>query len=309
METNMQSNNRYDIAIIGGGPAGLQAALVLARTRKRILVFDDPQPPRNGASHGVHNFLGVDGLRPAEIRERAWQQIAVYDSAELRHERVTTVEPGDGGGFLVTGGAGTAIHARQVILASGYRDIYPDVPGFVDCWANTIINCPFCDGYENRDRVWGIVATSEMHAHHFPNMLRNWTPDIKLFLQPGVAIEPSYRDELTASGIAVHAGEITHIHHQDGKIEAVSLETGERIAVGTLLWIPAKAPIPLVQALVDNLGLAVDEGGFVITSQMQQTNVAGLWAIGDVQNGRSSALDSAYTGLIAASMIVKDWYE
>jgi thioredoxin reductase len=181
--------NHYDIAIIGGGPAGLQAALVLARTRKNIIVFDDPQPPRNGASHGVHNFLGVDGLRPAEIRELAWKQINVYQSTELCHEQVTTIEKGTDSYFDVTTDQGTLIRATHVVLASGYRDIHPTLAGFAECWGDTIIPCPFCDGYENRDRVWGVVASSELYAHHFPKMVQNWTSDVKLLLQPGVSID------------------------------------------------------------------------------------------------------------------------
>ncbi|MCB0035936.1 MAG: NAD(P)/FAD-dependent oxidoreductase [Anaerolineales bacterium] len=296
---------QYDIAIIGGGPAGLQAALVLARTRKNIIVFDDPQPPRNGASHGVHNFLGLDGLRPAQIREIAWQQINVYQSAELRQERVTNIAKGDDY-FYVAGHKGTTIQASHVILAFGYRDIYPNIAGFTDCWADTIISCPFCDGYENRNRVWGVVAVSELHAHHFPKMLKNWTPTIKLLLQPSVVIDAGYRDELLTAGITVHEGAITQIHHTKGKVEGVVLESGEAVEVGTLLWIPPKEPLPLIQNLVGNLGLALDEEGFVKTNEMQQTNVDKLWAVGDVQNGRSGALDAAHTGLMAAFMIIKD---
>ena len=302
-------NNQYDIAIIGGGPAGLQAALMLARTRKKIIVFDDPQPPRNGASHGVHNFLGLDGLRPAEIREIAWKQIAVYQSTELCHEQVTNIEKREDNYFYVTGGKGTSVRAAHVILAFGYRDVYPNISGFAECWADTIISCPFCDGFENRDRVWGIVANSDMNAHHFPKMIFNWTSDIKLLLQPGVTIDAGYQDELSAFGISVHAGEIVQIHHTGSKVEGISLDTGEKIAVGTLLWVPPKEPLPLVQALVENLGLELDGEGFVITSGAQQTNVERLWAVGDVQNGRSSAINAAWTGTIAASMIVKDWYQ
>ena len=179
----------------------------------------------------------------------------------------------------------------------------------MECWADTIIPCPFCDGYENRDRVWGIVASSEMYAHHFPKMLKNWTPHIKLLLQAGVTIDSAYRDELVADGIAVHQGDITQVHHTAGKVNAVTLDTGEKIKVETLLWIPPKQPVPLIQMLMDNLGLAVDDDGFVITDEMQHTNINHIWAAGDVQNGRSGAFDAANTGGKVAQLIIKGWYQ
>lgn len=301
-------NNPYDVAIIGGGPAGLQAALVLARTRKHIIVFDDPQPPRNNASHGVHNLLGLDGMPPAEIRAIAWKQIDVYQSAELRHEQIANIEKADHDDFCVTGDKGTSIRAKHVILAFGYRDIHPTIPGFAECWADTIIPCPYCDGYENRDRVWGVVAASARDANHFPKLAYNWTSDIKLLLQPGVSLDSAYEANLTASGISVHRGEITYIHHTGGKVEGVSLDTGGKIEVGTLLWAPPKQPVPLIHTLVENLGLEVDGEGYVKTNSLQQTNINGLWAAGDVQNGRW-ALDATCTGGKVAQTIIKDWYQ
>ena len=173
---------QIDVAIIGGGPAGMQAALVLARTRKKVVVLDAPAPPRNAASHGVHNFLGLDGMLPAEIREQAWQQINLYNHADLRRELVTDVDRGDSGDFIISTKEGGRLAARVAILALGYHDVFPDIDGFVEAWANTIIPCPFCDGYENRDRIWAIVANYEMEATHFPKMVQNWTQRIKIIL-------------------------------------------------------------------------------------------------------------------------------
>ncbi len=300
-------NDHYDVAIVGGGPAGLQAALVLARTRKKIIVFDDPQPPRNSASHGVHNLLGLDGLPPAEIRALAWKQIAVYQSAELRPERVTGITRGDAKLFGVTGDQGSTVMAKQVILACGYRDVHPPVVGFAECWADTIIPCPYCDGYENRDRVWAVVAASAHEAHHFAKLAQNWTADVKVILQAGVSLEADFEAELRAAGISVHRGQIVQVHHTRGKVEAVSLENGERLQAGNLLWIPPKEPLPLIQALVDSLGLEVDDVGFVKTNEAQQTNVDRLWAAGDVQNGRW-ALDATCTGGKVAQTIIRSWY-
>jgi thioredoxin reductase len=123
---------QIDVAILGGGPAGLQAALVLSRTRKKIIVFDDPEPPRNAASHGVHNFLGLDGLLPTDIRKIAWKQIDKYDSAELRKEKIVNVNKKEDGIFVITDDDERSIRAKKVVLAVGYHDVYPDIPGFAE---------------------------------------------------------------------------------------------------------------------------------------------------------------------------------
>ncbi len=223
-----QGNDRLgqtDVAILGGGPAGLQAALVLSRTRKKIMVFDDPEPPRNAASHGVHNFLGLDGLLPADIRKIAWQQIDKYASAELRKKKIVSVRKNEDGLFLVTDDSGTSIKARKVILAFGYHDVYPGIPGFVECWADTIIPCPFCDGYENRDRIWGVVVSSKTELERFPKMVQNWTQKIKVFIPSDMEITASYQDELSRLGITIHRGSIKNVNHTGAKVESVSLDS------------------------------------------------------------------------------------
>ena len=302
-----KQNNILDVAIIGSGPAGMQAALVLARTRKKIVVFDDSQPPRNAASHGVHNFLGLDGLSPAEIRRVAWEQIDYYASAELRRERIVDIRRDHNSDFLVTNDQGEKFAARHVILSFGYHDSHPDIPGFPECWGNTIIPCPFCDGYENRDRIWGIVGSSADEISSFPLMAQNWTSDIKVILAADIVFEAAYSTQLSELGIQIHYGTINEIHHSDGKVHGVTLDNGERVEVGTLLWTPPEKPSALVQNLVDNLGLELNEYGHVAANEMQHTNVDRLWAAGDVQ-GWTGAIESANAGGIAAFFIVHGWY-
>jgi thioredoxin reductase len=299
-----------DIAILGGGPAGLQAALVLSRTRKKIIVFDDPEPSRNAASHGVHGFLGIDGLLPADIRKIAWEQIDKYGSAEFRVEKIVNVsKEEDNGIFIITSNSETSIKAKKVILAVGYHDMYPDIPGFVECWADTIISCPFCDGYENRDRVWGIVVNSKAELERLPKMVKNWTSKIKVIIMSlNIEIESSYQNELSKLDIPVYRGIITSVNHTNAKVRSVSLESGEKIEVDTLLWIPSKRPSQLIQSLVENLGLEVDEQGNVKTDQMQKTNVKELYAAGDVA-GSMGALAAAYDGAKVATSIVHEWYD
>ena len=302
-----KQSNRLDVAIIGSGPAGMQAALVLARTHKNVVVFDDLRPPRNAASHGVHNFLGLDGLLPAEIRRIAWKQIDRYKSAELRSQCIVDIRHDDNGDFLVTNDQGDEVIARHVILAFGYHDLHPNIPGFAEAWGDTIIPCPFCDGYENRDRTWGIVAASAVEMAGFPLMAQNWTTHIKVILAADAELDGSYEAQLGELGIPVHRGNITEIHQEDGKVHAVTLDSGERVDVGTLLWTPPEKPSPLVQNLVDNLDLELNEDGHISANEMQQTNIDRLWAAGDVQ-GWAGGIESANGGGKAASLIVKGWH-
>jgi len=301
-----------DIAILGGGPAGLQAALILARTRKKIIVFDDPEPPRNAASHGVHGFLGLDGFLPTDIRRIAWEQIDKYGSAELQEERIVNIskeEGGEEGAFLITSDNDTSIKAKKVILAVGYHDVYPDIPGFLECWADTIIHCPFCDGYENKDRIWGIVVNSKAELKRFPKIARNWTSKIRVFIPQNMKIESSYQNELSKLDIPVYRGIITNVNHTNTKVQSVTLDSGKKIEVDTLWWIPSKKPSQLIQRLVENLGLEVDEQqGNIKTDKKQQTNVKGLYAAGDVA-GSMGALGAAHDGGKAANSIVHEWYD
>ena len=296
----------FDVVIIGGGPAGLQATLILARTRKRILVFDAPESPRNGASHGVHNFLGLDGLLPSEIREQAWQQINVYNSAELRVERVVDVQ-GHEEGFAVSGEAGSSVTAKHVILALGYRDVYPDISGFMDCWGNSIIACPFCDGYENLDRVWGLVASSPMALEHMPKFYRHWTTQAQVIVSPNLTISDEQRTFMETQGIPIHSGEIVEVHHHKGKIEGVTLATGERVTVGTLWWRSDEVPQPLITRIIKNFELELDGNGYIKTDDNYQTLISGLWVVGDVK-GWATALGAAYQAGQAAYTIAHQWY-
>lgn len=302
------NNTHYDVAIIGGGPAGLQAALILARTRKRIIVFDSPEPPRNAASHGVHNFLGLDGLTPAEIREQAWGQIAVYDSAKLRHERVIDVNHHADKGFIVTGEAGSAVTAKHVILALGFRDVHPNVPGFTECWGDTIIGCPYCDGYENRDRAWGVVVTNQLALEHMPRIFRNWTPTASVIVASNIPLDDAQRQALTAQGVGIHEGDIVEVHHTGGKVESITLHTGARVPVEALWWKPDETAMPLTEKIAANFSLDLNENGTIKTDMQYETSVKGLWAVGDVLRTFPTALNAAYQGSLAAYAITRIWY-
>lgn len=285
----------------------MQAALVLARTRKNVVVFDAPTPPRNGASHGVHNFVGLDGLLPQEIRDLAWRQIDVYQSARHVRQTVESVARSEDSDDLAVVTSAGAWRARHVVLTCGYHDVLPDIDGFRACWANTIIPCPFCDGFENRDRTWGIVASMAHELDVFPAMVRNWTDDRVVIAPNHLEITAGQRRMLHDLDVALHVGDIVSLEHDDGTLRSVTLDSGESVAVGTLLYTPDERPAPLVTSLVESLGLQLDENGYVAVDASQKTNVDRLWAAGDVQ-GWMGGIESANAGGMAASMIVAEWH-
>jgi thioredoxin reductase len=301
-----RTGGRADVAIVGGGPAGLQAATVLARTRKRVLVFDSSNPPRNAASHGIHNFVGVEGLTPRQFRDHVWSQITEYDSARRIDGHVDDVARDANGRFAVLAG-GDRYEVDHVVLALGYRDVYPDIDGFEACWGRTIIPCPFCDGYENRDRLWAIVARTQDELDHFPTMTRNWTDRRVVIASHDVDVTPQHLEALHRLNIGFHRGDIVAIDHHDGDVRSVTLDDGTAVTAETLLWTPDEAPSPLITRLATTLGLATDDQGHVITDEYQGTNVAGVWASGDVK-GWTGAIESANQGGMAAAMIVHGWY-
>tara|TARA_B100001123_G_scaffold451152_1_gene627786 strand:+ start:8801 stop:10513 length:1713 start_codon:yes stop_codon:yes gene_type:complete len=297
-----------DVAIVGGGPAGLQAALVLVRARKSVAVFDSSAPSRNAASHGVHNFIGFEGMLPEDLAKTAWEQINAVGGASLRTAEVTKVEKANDGDFVLTTAEGEKLGAHHVILAFGHLDALPDIPGVAECWGKSVISCPFCDGYEHRDRSWGLVVPSAGAKATPPLFAFNWTDNIKLFFGNGVELPEEIANALSGQGIELHQGDITSVNHEDGLISSVTLAGGENVPIETLLWSPDELPVPLVERLSRDLGLVVDNAGFIAVNQLQQTNVEGIWAAGDAI-ASTMALDSARSGGAVAMLIVQGWFE
>ncbi len=291
----MAGNDVKDVVVVGGGPGGLSAALALGRGRKKVLVCD-AGTPRNAAAEEVHTFITRDGIPPREFRRVAWEQMRPYD-VELREARVLNVERA-GAVFRVELEGGDAVEARRMLLATGMVDVMRDLPGYGDLWGKAIFQCPYCHGWELQDRPWGVLATSEPLLD-FGVMLSGWTRDLVVFTQGAFEVPADKRALLTGAGIRLEERRIRSLIAAGPALEAVELEDGTRVPREILFDRPPQRQVPLVQ----RLGLALDEEGFVKVTGPGATSVPGIYAAGDLCTRAQAAISSASAGMLAAGML------
>jgi thioredoxin reductase len=245
---------RVECVVVGGGVAGLAAALVLGRARRRTLVLDGDGQSNRAAAH-VGGLLGLDGTPPAELYELARAQVAAYDAVTVRDaEAVDARAAGDG--FVVVLDDGAEVEARALVLATGMDYEVPDVPGFAELWGGAVFHCPFCHGWEVRDRrvvVYGPAEIAERHAA----MLLAWTDDVAV-------VDPETVDRLRI---------------QDGVLKAVLQRDGSEIPCDAVL---VHAPLRRRGELPERLGLELTDTGLVAVDAQLRTNVPGVYAAGDL---------------------------
>lgn len=289
----------HDVIIVGGGPAGLSAALALGRARKRVLVCD-AGPRRNAAATHIHNFVTRDGTPPTEFRAVAREQLAAYPNVEIADAGVTSLA-GERGAFRVGTGARTA-SARRVLLATGMIDEMIAIDGFAEKWGHSIVQCPYCHGWEARDRRWGFLVqpAAVAHAVVFAQQLRGWSREVTMFTNAAFAIGDEAGEVLRASGISVETAPIARLEGAGATLEGVALATGARVGCDLLFTHPTQRHVAFVQGL----GLALDDDGYVKVDPMtRETSIPGVYASGDLTTRMQSALYAATAGMQAASMI------
>lgn len=279
----MSSNSGDQTVIVGAGPAGLTAALTLARYRHPTVLVDSYMTPRNGVASGVHGHIGLDGAAPTEIRARAWRELAGYAAVELIKTSAESVRTSDGDRFQVGLGNGEVIDATTVLLATGVADVHPaGVEGFSPCWGRTVIHCPLCLGEENAGRTWGHVTDNAQIAGLSAAALKAWTDDVVIICPETMPGLDETRATARSLDCEVITGTIRRLHHDDGSLRAVEFDDGRVIARETLVWTPQQEQVPVVRKAIDELGLNADDAGFLAVDDRQRTNVPGVFAAGDL---------------------------
>jgi thioredoxin reductase len=267
----------YELIIIGGGPAGLSAALSAGRACVRTLLIDSSQP-RNSSAHGINNFLSRDGIAPAEFRQVVHAQMQVYPSVEFAEGRVEQVT-GSLGDFQVHLDDGRYFHAKFLLLALGLIDELPAIDGLADYWGSGIHHCPYCDGFSYRDKRWGLLA-HDVDSIEYAIFLKSWTKDITFFAH-GLNIPEADAALLRSFDIALEQRSISRILGRDQRLSAVELEDGSCIHIAAL-WIQ---PRHRQHALIEQLQLTLNENGSVARDSRGETSTRGIYAAGDIALG------------------------
>lgn len=286
----------FDVIITGGSFAGQAAALQLGRARRRVLLIDSGKP-RNRFALTSHGFLGQDGRSPSGIIATATEQLARYATVERRAgEAVDAVATEDGVRLsLADGGEATA---RRLILATGVRDVLPDLPGLAERWGVSVLHCPYCHGYELNQRPIGVLARSEM-ALHQAMLVPDWGPTT-LFTQGTFVPTPEQGAALAARGATVEEAPVAELLGQSPALEAVRLADGRTVKLFALFIAPQTKP---ASDLAERLGCALKDaltGPVIAVDEWQRTSVPGIFAAGDAASPMANATLAAASGVMAA---------
>jgi thioredoxin reductase len=299
-------NLHYDVVVVGGSSAGLGAALILGRSRRRTLVLDSGEP-RNAPSSGVHGFFSRDGIAPEELLEVGREQLEPYPSVEVRPTRVTDAS-GENGDFEVILDDGTLVRTRKLVLATGVVDELPEKPGFEELWGRGVYHCPYCHGWEVRDRPLAVLNPGE-GAVQRAAFVRNWSRDLVLLTDGPANLNEEGLRTLRALGIPVRQERISHLEGDQGGaaggLRRIHFEDGSSLEREGLFYVPPQRQGSDLTKMLGCEIVAMRQAPAGVKSDptTRETSVAGVYVAGDAGNAVQSALLAAASGANAAFFV------
>jgi len=285
-----------DVVVVGGGPAGLSAALMLGRCRRTVVVCDDGRP-RNRVSHALHGYLSRDGTPPTELLRMGRDEAMAY-GVEHRHVRVARIQPVDRR-FDVDLENGETLSARKVLIATGVEDHLPGRPGFEECYGRSVFHCPYCDGWEWRDRRLAVYGRG-MSAASLALSLQTWSRDVVVLTDDSPRIPAAAVPRLAGRGIEVRGERVRALEHRDGLVDAVVFEDGSRLPRDAVFFTTGQHQ---QAALAGDLGCELTRKGTVRTDRFGQTCVEGVFVVGDASRDVQFVVVAAAEGAKAAVAI------
>ena len=304
-QSRTDQTGQYDVVVVGGGVAGLSAGLVLGRARRSVLVVDAGEPRNAPAAH-THGFLTRDGTPPGELLELGRAEVRGY-GGEVRSGEAVSAAALPGGGFTVQLGDGDTALARRLLVTTGLADELPDVPGVRERWGRDVIHCPYCHGWEVRDQAIAVLGGSALSVHQ-ALMFRQLTDNLTLLLHTAPEPTDEQREQLSARGVDVVAGEVAEVVVTDDRLTGVRLASGEVIATQVVVVGPrfvARDGV-LVSLGIEAVEHPMGVGTHVPADSTGLTAVPGVWVAGNVADPAAGIVNAAAAGSWAAAMMNAD---
>jgi thioredoxin reductase len=304
----MKNIQPFDVAIIGGASAGLSAALILGRSARKTVVFDTGDPRNKPAAH-AHNVFTGDGVSPLEILAIGREQLKAYPSVTIAQEKVITAAQEDGG-FRLETASGGIFTARKIILATGLKDILPDIKGIQALWGDKVIHCPYCHGWEVRNSPVALIGNEEM-VYHQASVIYNLNKDLTIFTNGKATFSAEQQEKLQERGVGLIETPVAAIEDDADGIRLI-------LADGTVHHKKASyvkaVGFHFNNELAVQLGCELEEGGAIKVDEFQQTTVPGVLAAGDVSHPMMHMVIAAAAGGVKAGafcngQMAKDEFE
>ncbi|WP_418744781.1 NAD(P)/FAD-dependent oxidoreductase [Gaetbulibacter jejuensis] len=289
--------NEFEVIIIGGSYSGLSAAMALGRSLRKTLIIDSGKPCNRQTPHS-HNFLTQDGSTPQEISTIAKQQVLSYDTIRF-YEGLAISGKKIAEGYEVTTSNQDVFRAKKLVFASGIKDLMPNIKGFSECWGISVVHCPYCHGYEIRNKKTAIIANGE-RAFHIASLVNNLTKDITILTSGKKDFDDNQLLKLKSHNITVIENEVLEIEHKEGQLETIIFKDGSKAHFEC-----AYASIPFEQSskIPEELGCKLTEHGHIEVDFMHKTTQDGIFACGDNSSMMRSVATAVYGGNITGAVI------
>lgn len=296
----MNEQKEFDVIIVGGSYAGLSAAMALGRSLRSVLIIDGGQPCNRQTPHS-HNFLTQDGQRPDLIASKGKKEVLNYKTVRFISDFAISGTKNNAGFTIVTTANGD-FYAKKLVFATGIKDAMPNIKGFSECWGISVIHCPYCHGYEFRDRPTIILANGE-RALHLASLVNNLTANLTIITSGKPDFKPEQTEKLRKHNIKIIDSAVIEIEHKDGHLQHLLLTNGQEIEAAAMY-----AAIPFTQHsnIPVALGCQLDENGYIKIDSFQKTGVDGIYACGDNSNRMRAVANAVYSGNITGAMINKE---